>query len=371
MAALQWLAVDLLTGTIICELPGLITTQPYKRTLGQYETQSVNLAVVPGVTADEWPRATLPGAAALIAVRGDPGQEVIHWGGVVLRRTRTVRSNLVSLDLATVECYLDRRFTGAYTATNRSQNLVVADLIAQFVAANQGLPVAVVDVTPAGATIPTISPTFYDYDDKAVYSTIGGLSSVVGGPEWTGHWTWNRGPNTITPVIYTGNRIGQPTTGVAPGVTFDSANLIDGTLVEDYGKPSGSGSGGGGANDVLATFGQGLGRLTAPSTSVGTDGRPRWQYRFSPATSLTDTTVLQAQATNALAVLGSGSGTVTLQSSATAGPVLGSDWNLGDDIGYELTGTAFPTPVTGIARAIGYETDDTYTSPILYVPGVA
>jgi hypothetical protein len=361
--ALQWLAVDLLTGTIICELPGIISTEPYKRTLGQYETQSVKLAVVPGVTDDEWVRGTLPGAAALIAVRGDSGQEVIHWGGIVLRRTRTVQSNLVTLGLATVECYLDRRFTGAYTATNRAQNLVVADLIAQFVAANQGLPITVVDVTPAGQVIPTISPTFYDYDDKTVYSDIGSLSTVVGGPEWTGHWTWNRGPNTITPIIYTGNRIGQPMTGVGPGVTFDSANLLNGTLVEEFGAQSG-------ANDVAAVFGQGLGRLIAPSVAADFGGRPRHQFRFSPFTALQDASLLQTQADHALGILDNGGNTVTLQASATSGPQLGSDWNLGDDVGYELTGAAFPEPVEGVARAIGYETDDAYTSPVLYIPGV-
>lgn len=363
--ALQWLAVDLLTGTIICELPGILAAQPFKRTIGQYETQTVNLAVVPGVTAPEWVRGTLPGAAALIAVRGLPGQEVIHWGGVVLRRQRSITSNQVTLDLATVECYLDRRYTGAYTATNRNQNLVIADLIAQFVAANQGLPITVQDLSPAGAVIPTISPTFNDYDDKTVYSNIGALAGVVGGPEWAGHWVWNRGPNTITPIIYTSTRLGQPMTGAAPAVTFDSANLADGTLTEDY-------SSGAGADVVTAvSSGQGLARPIAVATATDSMGRPRFEYRYQPASSTTDTTVLQSAANQGLSILSNGTNTVTLKAPAHSGPQLGNDWNLGDDLGYQLDGAVFPQPLAGVARCIGYETDDQYTSPILYVPGVA
>jgi hypothetical protein len=391
---LQWLAVDLLTGQIICDLPGVVSKEPNRRTLGRYESQSVTLAInpdtyispsggfypspfsypgpttylaggLPGVTLrgtdPSWVRGTMPGASALIAYRGDPGREMIAWGGVVLRRSRTL-GNLVKLDLATPECYLDRRYTSAYTTASRDQNLILSDVVANFAVANQGLPITVQVIGSAGTVR---ARTYNDYDDKTVYSVLGDLAGLINGPEWTGHWQWARNPDRITPIIYVGNRIGNAVSpGLGPNVTFDESNLIEATLDEDY-------STGKGANDVTAvSSGQGLARPQASSVAANFNGRPRFQYRYTPSTSIQDPLTLQAHADRAVGILDDGGSGLTLKASATSGPQLGSDWNLGDDIGYEVTGPAFPTPLTGVARCIGYESDDVANSPVLFIPGV-
>jgi hypothetical protein len=365
---LRWLAVDLTAGNVICELPSITSQDPPRRTIGRYESLTAQLAVTDVISPD-WLLATRPFGAALIAFRGLPGSEVIAWGGVVLRRQRTLGSNLVSLTMATPECYLDRRYTGPYTtdpdnaAVMRDQNVVISELVTQFGAANQGLPIAVQIVGGAGQQI---IATYNDYDDKTVYSNLGALSGVLNGPEWTAHWVRNRATNRITPVLYVGNRIGVATApGMSPAASFDATNLIEATLDENYAS-------GAGANDVTATStGQGLARPQASAVSANLNGRPRVQFRFQPATSIQDPLTLQQHATQALNLLAEGTNTITLRSAASSGPQLGIDWDLGDDIGYHLEGPAFPGGFTGVGRCIGYEADDTYTSPVLYVPDVS
>jgi hypothetical protein len=286
----------------------------------------------------------------------------------VLRRQRALGSNDVTLTLATPECYLDRRYTGAYTTdpsgtgATKDQNQIVADLVTNFVVSNSGLPVTVVTLGSAGTQRLAI---YNDYDDKTVYSNIGSLFGLLNGPEWTGHWQWNRATNKITPVLYVGNRLGTAVIpGLAPSVTFDLSNLIAATLDENY-------STGQGANVVTATSsGQGLARPQTTSTAPNMNGLPRIEYRFQPATSIEDTLTLQQHSDRALALLQNGTNTITLKAPATTGPMLGIDWNLGDDLGFELVGTTFPGGFTGTGRCIGYEADDVHTSPVLYVPKI-
>jgi hypothetical protein len=279
-------------------------------------------------------------------------------------------SNVVNLTLATPECYLDRRYTGAYSTdptgvgATRQQNLVVQDLVTQFAADAAGLPIGVVVV---GGASPSILAEYNDYDDKTVYSTITTLSGMIAGPEWTAHWTWDRTTNLIRPVFYVGNRIGTATpAGLAPRAFFDSANLMAADLDENY-------SAGAGANVVTATSsGQGLARpqATAPAGAPVYRGRPRVEFRFSPSTSIRDPLTLQQHADRALALIGEGTNTVTLKATTTLGPQYGTDWFLGDDIGFEFTGPLFPGGFTGTGRAIGYQADDYYTSPVLAVPAI-
>ena len=369
---LRWLAVSLLTGKVICDLPGIVLQDPLRRTLGQYESATVRL-LLDEHTSPSWLTGTRKGSTALIAYRGDPGSEVIHWGGVVLRRKRTLGSNVVEMTLATPECYLDARYTGPYTTdpggtgATKSQNTIVSDLVAQFCVANQGLPISVVTLDD-GRLVPSLLEQYNDYDDKTVYSNLQTLSSLLNGPEWTAHWVWDQAAGTITPVLYVGNRIGFAVpAGLAPQAWFDSSNLLAGSVEENYSK-------GKGANDVTAvSSGQGLARPQAsspnpPSSSL--DGRPRWQFRFQPSTSIQDPLTLQQHADRAYSLLADGTNTVVLRAAASAYPRLGVDWNIGDDIGWEFEGIAFPGGLSGVSRAVGYETDENYTSPVLYAPTV-
>jgi hypothetical protein len=60
-----------------------------------------------------------------------------------------------------------------------------------------------------------------------------------------------------------------------------------------------------------------------------------------------------------------GSRSLTIEANRLEGPKLVDDWNLGDDIGFDLTCTAWPDGRAGTARAVGWQLDDNTIVPIL------
>ena len=51
-------------------------------------------------------------------------------------------------------------------------------------------------------------------------------------------------------------------------------------------------------------------------------------------------------------------------------PRLGTDWFLGDDIGFDLTAPAWPAGLTGTARVVGVEITDTTITPLIDVSNI-
>lgn len=358
----KWLAAELMTGKVIAYLPSLSSDQPFRRTLGQYETNEAVLNIT-AATDPEWPRALNPWASVLVAYRGLPGQEVIEWAGIVNQEVKTLGSQ-VRVPLITGEGYLDRCYVGDYTTdpTNtgatKDQNTIASDVVNQFAVANGGLPITVIIVGGAGTQR---QRTYTDASDTTVYATLEELMSVDGGCEWTMHWQWLYTPNPqIVPVIYIGSRIGTPVTpGSTPACTFSADQLTDATHTLDWSSRSG-------ANVVTATLGSGPGRPTAKAIAASFGGRPRLEYRFSPSVPITDQATLQLHANAQLALMQNGAETVSLIAPIKRGILFGTDWNIGDDIGYHLAGPAYPIDKVGVTRAIGYEsTDSTITPTVL------
>ena len=96
------------------------------------------------------------------------------------------------------------------------------------------------------------------------------------------------------------------------------------------------------------------------------DGRPQIEIRWTPSTSITDTGTLEAHAARALE--GLKGGTVALSITANTNETMPFD--LGDDVGFDLTSWAWPDGITGTARAIGIEWTDTTVTPVLDVTGI-
>jgi hypothetical protein len=371
---LQWLSADLLTGAINAELPSLIPQSPYRRTLGQYETNQATLYVT-DKTDPGWERALEPWASVLIGFRGgpadpiepsQPGTEVIEWGGIVNQEIRKL-DNAIQVPLITAEGYLDRRYCGDYTTdptgvgATKDQNTIVSDVISQFAADSGGLPITVVVVGAAGKQQ---LRTYNDYDDKTVYAVLQELMSTSGGCEWTMHWQWLHNPERIVPVLYVGTRIGQAVAdGMAPAVTFESSDMLDATWTRDWSARSG-------ANIVKAVIGSGSGRPTATSTASNRFGRPKLEFRFTPATSITDQAALQASSDQKLVIMQDGQESVQLVAPIRNGLRYGIDWGIGDDLGYLLTGQSYPRAKSGITRCIGLETTDTTVTPIVLGTGL-
>ena len=79
-------------------------------------------------------------------------------------------------------------------------------------------------------------------------------------------------------------------------------------------------------------------RPQSPVQLATDDGRPTYETRFSPSTSIVETATLTDHASKALAALATGANALTLSAAVAAAPKLGTDWVLGDDIGYLIGG---------------------------------
>ena len=355
--SVQWLAVAARTGVILADLP-LLSCDTVSVTLGGVRTESASLPVM-GVSPDDLERVTLPYGTAMVLVDDSSGAKVALWGGLVTRRERTL-GDVVTLSLSTWEAYLDRRFVSDHTWTGMSQTSIVSSLVTADVL-DGSVPLQL-DVT---ASSTTRDRTYTRVSDKSVLYELTELMGVQGGPEWTVGWTHLSSPERWVPVLHVADRIGVPVpAGMGPAATFECPGPVtEARLIEDYGS-------GKGANLVVAT-----------STSSGDDARPEStpavyadpdrptvEHRFTPSTSITQTSTLDQHAVEALRLMQSGATALTLTSAVQDAPALGVDWGIGDDIGYVIASPGFPRGLEGTARAIGWQmttTEPRKVTPIL------
>lgn len=359
-----WLGCDLVTGQIIAELPDLTGT--ISRTLGGYTSSSLSMPIPvggPGALGDIAITATQPGTTMIVAVVND----VPAWAGIVVSR-RGGTDGTLTLGCVTLEGYLDRRYVGDHTWTQRDEaSVIAAGLVADAQTDGIGL---IVDAPPTGVLR---DRSYSSRDDATVYSRLRELSSVEGGPEWTIDVDWADATRTsIAKILRVRPRIGAAATEpgavwTSGGPSWSSVGSSDATytLIEDY-------SDGRGANWVVATSsGEGDAR---PESSPAQDilpGWPRWERRWSPGSSITDTAVLDEHAAAELAIRRDGALTWQIDARWDAYPRLGVDWRLGDDVGWELHGHRHPNGVTGVGRVIGWELDIRAgrVRPVLWSPG--
>lgn len=372
----SWVSVDMSTGRVLADLPSL-SVQRVGCTMGAYTSTSGDF-VLNEKTPENWERALLEGGAVLVLLDDDTHP---LWGGYVSRTERSL-GDVVRVDLASLEAYLDRCWVGDITFTGTSQTQIVADLIDAFV--NDGSIDIRVEVSPSTV----LRDRTYERDeDKTVYSVLTELAGVQGGPEWTIGWEWQPDRLRITPVLYVADRLGA---GVAPGfgpaATFEAPGPVrDVRYVRDYAQ-------GKGANRVVAvsTAVADVRPESTPAEAPASE-RPTFEYRFTPSTSIKETETLDSHAQRALALMQNGAASLTLTVDAASGPRLGADWRVGDDVGYRIgdawteidglfpgepgvfpgggtfpedarpvtrrTVPAFPNGLAGVARCIGWEMD--------------
>ena len=349
----SWLAVEARTGDVIADLPGLdvdkVATQ-----LGTYTTTTAGLALGTRQTPENWLRATLPGATFLVLI--EDASELPVWGGLVTRRTRS-SGGALSLSVATVEAYFDRRYVGDESYVGVDQNVIVADLVTKYAAtgSNGGIPIR---VAVTGGPGRLRDHTYEDADDKTLYSVLTELMGLESGPEWTVEW--ERQGSRLTPVLRVGSRIGTvPTAGLLPNATFELPGPVTSAeLDEDYSSQ-------GGANDVLATTSaSGDVRPQSPHIVTRDAQRPTFERRFTPSTSITEVDRLTSHARELAAGIYDGVRSFALTSVTKKAPRVGVEWNAGDEVGYVVGGLdrhgleldpAFPGGLTGTARAVGWE----------------
>jgi len=369
---ITWLGCDLVSGQIIDELPDLTLGGSIGRVLGTSTNTSFSLPVpLPGVTVPvrDWLGATEPGRSLIVAVMND----VPIWGGIVLRRNGGT-DGTVELSAVTIEGYLDRRYVGDHVWVNVDQaSVIAAELLGD--AQDEGIDLTI--DAPASGTLR--DRAYFDKDNKTVFATLDELSGVLDGPEWTIDLEWADATQTaVSKIARVRSRIGIASP--SPSAVFEtSAAAVFGTVGasgaeytydEDY-------SAGRGANHVVAySSGEGDSQpFSAPARDevLLANGFPRWEHRFQPSSSITDVATLNSHAQARVAVMKMGARTWAIEANASAYPLLGVDWNLGDDVAWQLVGHRHPDGVTDQGRAIGWnlnpETDR--VSLVLWDPSEA
>jgi hypothetical protein len=331
------------TGRVICDIP-LVSVGDIEQAIGAYSSTSAALPVVDA--PDGWEQATMPGAATLVML----SDGVPMWGGFVTSRSRT-DGDVVTLGLASIEAYFDRRFVGDDLFEGIAQTHIVRDLVNQYVGDSLTIRVEY------SASEHFRNREYFDDEDKSVLSIISELSGLRDGVEWVISWeeTESSGQVAYTPVLNVADRLGvDPMPGLAPAVSFDMPGPVTSiTLVESFAS-------GDGATDVLATSSaDGDRRPQSNPMSSGDIVRPRFEERFTPSTSIRSLSVLNLHASETLARMRDGSVTLALSLNLGEAPPLGIDWILGDRVGFQIGGTdgtvpAFPGGLNGTARVIAW-----------------
>lgn len=360
---LSWVAVNANTGDIIADLPTLRIDGALKHTLMRYESQTATLPM--DGAPENWRQATRKGAVFLVALDEADENNIRRplWGGLVIRRNRVVSAG-VQLSLVTAEAYFDRVYVGSESFTGVAQNVIVKTLVEKYAktGTKRGLPLRVVI---AGADGVLRDKTINDFDDKTLYSVLTDFAGIIGGPEWTVGWEWVDA-SRLGLVLTVGDRIGVPApAGLSPAAQFYlPGSVIYAELNEGYGADEG-------ANDVMAvSSGVEDARPQSPHETITTDLRPRFEYRWTPSTSIKRSSTLVGHAQRALAAMKDGTVALMLTANREEAPKLDVDWRIGDDIGFDITSPEFPDGLTGTARCVGWELTDTTITPLVDVTNI-
>lgn len=350
---ITWLGCDLVSGQIIDELPDLNPSGEISRVLGASTSASFSLPIpLPGPTVPvrDWVGATEGGRSLIVAVVND--QPV--WGGIVLRRKGGTDGTL-ELSTVTPEGYLDRRYVGDHVWVNADQTSVIAaGLLGD--ADNEGIGLEV----DAAASGMLRDRSYFNKDNKTILSVLDELSGVVDGPEWTIDLEWSDSTKTaVSKVARVRQRIGVASP--EPSAVFEtSASSVFGTVGTSgaeysYDEDFSSGKG---ANHVVAySSGEGDSQpFSAPARDevLLAAGFPRWEHRFQPSSSIADVATLNSHAQSRVSVMKLGARTWAIEASASAYPLLGVDWSLGDDVAWDLVGHRHPDGVKEQGRVIGW-----------------
>ncbi|MCX4886089.1 hypothetical protein [Streptomyces sp. NBC_00847] len=338
---LAWYGVDMLTGGIVEDLPALKPTGALSRKLGVATTVQFELAL--DGAPREWESATAPGRTLLVAV--DTATDTPLWAGAVMPRDGG-SSSTVQLGAATLEAYLDARYPGTQILIGVDQASVIAALATP---ALTGGPPIVIDSVATGTSMDYLGQ---DGDDKTILSCLTEVMGLDGGPEWTIDVAWNAGHNGFNFPLRVRKQIGVQIT--PPEAVFDFPGCVSNySLSESYEKEKG-------ATRVIARGeGEGESRLTSlvtEATDLTSHGWPVWEYRYTPASGVTDPDQLNGNATKSLALMAEGAQVWTMEAIASKAPRLGTDWGLGDMVHLAVgTSPRHPAGADVVARCWSWE----------------
>lgn len=331
----QFFAVSLTSGSVLAEFPGLQASKLSYR-FGEATSETVMLPW--GDIPSNWDEATVPYSVAVLLVRGS----TVLWGGIVVKRERTLQGEGLTLTLVTVEHYFDSVYVKDHSYSGWEQTWIASDLVTSTIDGHRFM----LDVDTASSSIHR-DRTYEQSSDKTLLSALQELSNVQNGPEWCTSWHVRDGK--YVPLLTIADRIGS----VEPATTFDESTMTSFRLLEDY-------SVGFGANLVVAvgstTDG---GRMRSDAMEAEQSYRPVVEYVISPSSSITSKETLDAHARSSLRQLQNGTNTVDMTLSLMAAPAVYEEWKPGDVVAWTVSDDdgRFAGFAHGEARVVGYSID--------------
>lgn len=334
-AGFQFLAVSLTSGIVLAEFPDL---QVSKLSYRFEETTSGTVLIPWRNIPSNWVEATVPYGVAIILVRGS----TVLWGGIVVKRERTLQGEGLSLTLVTVEHYFDSVYVKGHVYSNRDQCEIVKDLVLNTLNGHRFM--LSVEASPSRVRR---DRTYEESSDKTLLSVLQELSNVQNGPEWCTAWRVDDG--RYVPVLTVADRIGSRT----PATTFDESVMTSFRVLEDY-------TAGYGANMVVAVGSTGSeGQLRSDVMIDDQSYRPVVEHVVRPSSSITQKKTLDAHAMSSLRQLKDGTNTVDMTLSLMAAPVVYEEWKPGDVVAWAIADDSgrFAGFEHGEARVVGYDID--------------
>lgn len=334
-AGFQFLAVSLTSGTVLAEFPDLqVSKLSYRFEEPTSETMMLPWRNVPS----NWSEATIPYGVAILLVRGS----TVLWGGIVVKRERTLQESGLSLTVVTVEHYLDSVYVKDHVYSNRDQCEIVKDLVSSTLKDHRFM--LSIEMSPSSIRR---DRTYEESSDKTLLSVLQELSNVQNGPEWC--TSWRAVDGGYLPVLTVADRIGS----VTPVTTFDESVMTSFKIVEDY-------TSGYGANMVW-TVGDTTGedRLRSDTMVADQSYRPVVEHVVRPSSSITRKESLNAHASALLQRLRDGTNTLSMTLSLLAAPIVYEEWRPGDVIAWIIADDdgRFIGFDQGEARVVGYDID--------------
>lgn len=334
-AGFQFLAVSLTSGIVLAEFPDL---QVSKLSYRFEETTSETMMLPWRNIPSNWNEATVPYGVAILLTR----DSTVLWGGIIVKRERTLSGEGLSLTLATVEHYLDSVYVGDHSYSNRDQCEIVKDLVESTLKDHR----FILSVESSPSSIRR-DRTYEASSDKTLLSVLQELSNVQNGPEWCTSWVV--GDGRYHPVLTVADRIGS----VTPVTTFDESVMTSFKVLEDY-------TAGYGANMVVAVGSTtDENQLRSDVMVADQSYRPVVEHVARPSSSITQKETLNAHASSALRQLQDGTNTVDMALSLMAAPVVYDEWKPGDVVAWTIADDSgrFSGFDNGEARVVGYDLD--------------